>query len=207
MFTGFFSSLNLSRGGFAVIDLLPRRIRDLAVACGSAGMRVHNTECSEPVRDEEGFYVFEDKLHFRPNLSPKEIFQAGAFGGTYFRPIKSSIVNKRLTKAWEEFPSDWFEGLSVARQVASSVYRVEVNKYRAKTGQSLETWESKGWIVPQDPYGWGQWYCRFFLGRRTEDDERQIGRWKSIAGEKVRMVAEGIRSSDTSVFASFSADG
>lgn len=26
-------------------------------------------------------------------------------------------------------------------------------------------------------------YCRFYLGRRIDDDERQIGRWKGVAGK------------------------
>ena len=37
-----------------------------------------------------------------------------------------------------------------------------------------------------DPRGWFQWYCRFFSGRRTNDDDRQIGRWKGVAGERGR---------------------
>ena len=28
--------------------------------------------------------------------------------------------------------------------------------------------------------------CRFYQGRRTDDDERQIGRWKGVAGLKGR---------------------
>lgn len=54
----------------------------------------------------------------------------------------------------------------------------------SKAGSSLQTWEDKGWIVEQDPYGWVQWYCRFYAGRRSKDDERQIDRWNKYAGPK-----------------------
>jgi hypothetical protein len=37
-----------------------------------------------------------------------------------------------------------------------------VNRYKVKCGASLEMWEQSGWIVAQDPYGWFQWYCRFY---------------------------------------------
>ena len=50
------------------------------------------------------------------------------------------------------------------------------NKYNVKCGQNLEQWEEQGWMQEVDPYGWFQWYCRFYLGRRSHDDERQIGR-------------------------------
>ena len=43
------------------------------------------------------------------------------------------------------------------------------------------------WITKQDPYGWVQWYCHFYNGRRTKDDERQIKRWKGVAGERGRF--------------------
>jgi len=39
----------------------------------------------------------------------------------------------------------------------------------------LQAWETSGWIVQQDPFGWFQWYCRFYVGRRSLDDDRQIG--------------------------------
>ncbi|KAJ8908354.1 hypothetical protein NDN08_005064 [Rhodosorus marinus] len=139
-----------------------------------------------PSRGKDGAFRFSDTPSFRPNLSPKEIFQSGSFGGTYFRPIYSSVVGKRLKDAWKEFPDEWFEGLDIQKQVASPLYDVQVNLYRARTGLSLEEWEGKGWITSYDPYGWVQWYCRFFLGRRTPDDSRQIGRWSAIAGEKGR---------------------
>lgn len=46
----------------------------------------------------------------------------------------------------------------------------------------------KGWINEDiDPYGWIQWYCHFWQGRRTIDDDRQIKRWKNISGENGRF--------------------
>ena len=74
------------------------------------------------------------------------------------------------------------EGLDIETEVASSEYHKEVNRYRVKSGASLEMWESKGWMRSQDPYGWFQWYCRFYQGRRTEDDQRQVARWVGVAG-------------------------
>ena len=61
-----------------------------------------------------------------------------------------------------------------------------VNYFKVKSGLSQEQWEEKGWINNQDPRGWFQWYCRYFLGRRTDDDERQIQRWNNFCGEKGR---------------------
>ena len=63
--------------------------------------------------------------------------------------------------------------------------------FQAKCGGSLEMWESSGWIKECDPYGWFMWYTRFYLGRRTDDDERQIGRWKALTGDKVRNLKPG----------------
>ncbi|EDO46670.1 predicted protein, partial [Nematostella vectensis] len=137
-------------------------------------------------RDKQGKLVFPDYPDFKPNLTPKEVMQAGSFGGTYFRPISSAITGERYSGVWKEFPSDWFEGLTIGTQVASSKYNKDVNTYKVKCGGSLEMWESSGWINKQDPYGWFQWYCRFYLGRRTDDDERQIGRWCRCAGVKGR---------------------
>ena len=54
-------------------------------------------------------------------------------------------------------------------------------------GSSLEMWEEKNWITSTDPYGWVQWYCNFYNGRRTKDDERQIKRWTNIAGKNGRF--------------------
>jgi hypothetical protein len=37
------------------------------------------------------------------------------------------------------------------------------------------------------PYGWFQWYCRFYLGRRSEDDARQIARGLQVMGPTGRF--------------------
>ena len=130
-----------------------------------------------PKRNAAGELVFPDFPAFRPNLTPKEVMQAGSFGGTYFRPIKSGITGVSYgADEWKEFPADWFTGLHIGRRVTSSTYREDVNTYKVKCGGDLDMWESSGWINACDPYGWFQWYCRFYLGRRTDDDERQIGR-------------------------------
>lgn len=137
--------------------------------------------------------MFADKPKFRPNLTPKEVLQRGSFGGGYFRPIQSGVLGKRLAGDWRELPKDWLDGMDAKTMLSSSAYRPEVNKFGVKCGQSLEQWEGSGWIVPQDPRGWFQWYCRFFQGRRTEDDDRQISRWFGIAGPKGRWKRTLIR--------------
>jgi hypothetical protein len=128
--------------------------------------------------------VFEDHPLFRPNLTPYEIFKLGSFGGYYFRPIYSSVANKHYKNVHKEFP--WAKSLDPSlltqpEQIAS------INRYNVISGTSLEYWESKGWIKKQDPYGWVQWYCRFYAGRRSPDDTRQIKRWLAFAGPNGRF--------------------
>ncbi|KAL3881674.1 hypothetical protein ACJMK2_028084 [Sinanodonta woodiana] len=139
-----------------------------------------------PTRNKKGELVFDSYPDFQPNMTPEEVLQAGSFGGTYFRPIKSVITGKSYSGVWKELPKDWLEGLNIDRQIASSAYHEDVNAYKVKCGGSLQMWEESGWIHKQDPYGWFQWYCRFFQGRRTSDDERQIGRWLRCAGHTGR---------------------
>tara|TARA_B100000214_G_scaffold111724_1_gene78899 strand:- start:1390 stop:1917 length:528 start_codon:yes stop_codon:yes gene_type:complete len=132
---------------------------------------------------------FKDYPDFKPNLTPKEVFKMGAFGGTYFRPIKSSVTGKsyKSENVIKEYPKSWFTGINKKTHVISSKYDKNINKYKVKCGSSLEDWEKNGWIDKQDPYGWFQWYCRFYRGRRSDDDERQINRWKKLAGPNGRF--------------------
>ena len=77
---------------------------------------------------------------------------------------------------------------------ASDYYNEKLNKYKVKTGTLLRFWEDKGWINEIDPYGWFERYFRHWLGRRSEDDKRQINRWKKIVsrfrGKLVKMIRD-----------------
>jgi hypothetical protein len=140
----------------------------------------------KPKRDkgEYGTIYFSDYPSFKPNLTPKDIFQMGSFGGTYFRPIHSTVTNKNYKNKHLEYPSHWFATLDIAKMVTSNKCDPSINKYKVKAGSSLLDWENSGWIKSQDPYGWFQWYCHFYIGRRSPDDERQVNRWDNYAGEK-----------------------
>lgn len=101
---------------------------------------------------------------FRPQLTPAQMLALGVFAGKY------------LTDCRKEFPASWFKRAKLAparRDPALNFFGVDAS-------QPLSVWKNKGWIHPDDPRGWFQWYCRYYMGRRMEDDERQIGRWKAI---------------------------
>jgi len=139
--------------------------------------------------------VFSDVPEFRPNLTPAEVLRGGAWGGGYFRPIRSSVTGKSHKDAWKELPTEWLKGLDIQTLIASPTYNPQVNKFGVDCGYKasaedtfgLRAWEQSGWIKAQDPYGWFQWYCRFYQGRRSTDDPRQIQRWCSLAGPRGRF--------------------
>ena len=123
------------------------------------------------------------------------------FGGTYFRDIYSGVNGKWYRNSWKE--SEFLRGMDKTLY-ASSYYQVNVNKYDVKCGTSLRFWEDKCWINEIDPYGWFQWHCRYWLGRKSSDDERQIKRWEGIVsrfkGVLVRMIEDrGAKFDDYSV--------
>jgi hypothetical protein len=102
---------------------------------------------------------------FRPELTPKQMLRLGVFGGKY------------MTDCRGEFPASWFAGA----RLSPGTYDSTLNCFGVKASQSLAEWRRQGWIRPQDPRGWFQWYCRYYSGRRSSDDRRQIRRWRAIA--------------------------
>jgi len=101
---------------------------------------------------------------FEPELTPKEILNMGVFGGKY------------MTDCQNEFPKDWFKREKMCHEFHDS----KINFFGVNASQPLSVWREKGWIYKNDPRGWFQWYCRYYLGRRCEDDERQIKRWLAM---------------------------
>ena len=101
---------------------------------------------------------------FAPELTPKEMLELGVFGGKY------------MTDCRKEFPPDWFVRARLSPRRADPT----VNFFGVLASKPLSYWREKGWIYQEDPRGWFQWYCRYYLGRRCPDDDRQIKRWLAM---------------------------
>ena len=101
---------------------------------------------------------------FHPELGPGELLRLGVFGGRY------------MTDCGAEFPESWFQRARLCHEA----HRPELNFFLVNASKPLSYWREKGWIHPDDPRGWFQWYCRYYMGRRHPDDERQVRRWKAM---------------------------
>jgi hypothetical protein len=102
---------------------------------------------------------------FKPELTPAEMLRLGVFCGKY------------MTDCAAEFPESWFR----RAKLAPAGRDCRLNYFGVEASQPLSEWRRKGWIHPDDPRGWFQWYCRYYMGRRlSEEDERQIKRWKAF---------------------------
>lgn len=167
-----------------------------------AGWTAWEPSASPPTRDENMVYHFEDYPDFTPNKSPEEMLREGAFGGSYYRPLRSRKLGVVVEEDWTDLPQEWIEGLPLEKYLTNPMYDPEINKFGVSCGQSIEEWEAAGWISHEhDVRGWFQWYTRFFRGRRCDDDERQVSRWKKCVGDTGRWrrillkkyVAAGVR--------------
>lgn len=160
------------------------------------------TAHNQPLPTKPGETIlFSDHPEFTPNLTPRQLFRLGSFGGTYWRPIISAVNSKHYKdqhlefanletidydENGKEYNTKWWDGIN-EKLLISADCNVELNNYSVAASTSLLCWESREWIVSQDPYGWVQWYCRFYSGRRSNDDRRQISRWLAFAGPKGRF--------------------
>ena len=116
---------------------------------------------------------------FKPQLTPQQMLRLGVFGGKY------------MTDTRKEFPKSWFTRAKLSPRGRDRA----LNFFRVDASQPLSVWRRKGWLHPDDPRGWFQWYCRYYRGRRHEDDARQIGRWKAIS-RHVRQVEKHCKRGD-----------
>lgn len=116
---------------------------------------------------------------FRPDLTPREMLTLGVFGGKY------------LTDCRAEFPAGWF----AKARLCHEYHDPTLNFFGVNASQSLALWRQKGWIYHEDPRGWFQWYCRYYVGRRCPDDERQIRRWRAM-GRHVAQIRKACRPRD-----------
>ncbi len=111
---------------------------------------------------------------FRPELTPKEMLELGVFGGRYMRDCR------------KEFPSSWFAKAKLHPEGLKG-HSAGINFFGVDASQPLSVWRKKGWMNKEDPRGWFQWYCRYYMGRRGEDDARQIRRWKAIKRHVIQI--------------------
>jgi len=117
---------------------------------------------------------------FTPDLTPREMLRLGVFGGKY------------MTDCRKEFPKSWFTGAKLARGARDPA----LNFFGVDASQPLAEWRRKGWLHRDDPRGWFQWYCRYYIGRRMPDeDRRQVRRWKAIR-RHVRQVERNCEPGD-----------
>jgi hypothetical protein len=109
---------------------------------------------------------------FAPQLTPKELLQLGVFGGKY------------MSDCQDEFPASWYR----RAKLCAEFHDPALNFFGVNASSSLAVWRAKGWLHEDDPRGWFQWYCRYYQGRRHEDDDRQMGRWKNMRRHVTQVI-------------------
>lgn len=99
---------------------------------------------------------------FDPFFTPYELMELGVFDGGYYAE---------------------FSDFKTVPQVRST------NLFAPRVSLSKQAWLEKGWITPEDPLGWFQWYVRYWHGRRIEQVDRfQINRCRSFVARHSAQV-------------------
>jgi hypothetical protein len=115
---------------------------------------------------------------FRPQLTPQRMLALGVFGGKY------------LTDCRDEFPASWF----AKAKLSPAGKNPSLNFFGIDASLPLVEWQRRGWIHPDDPRGWFQWYCRYWMGRRLPgEDARQISRWRAFRRHEAQVRRNCVR--------------
>lgn len=129
--------------------------------------------CTAPVGRDFG-------SEFGPELTPQQMLELGVFCGKY------------MTDTRAEFPKSWF----IRAKLSPHHRNCSLNFFGVDASQKLSVWREKGWIHPDDPRGWFQWYCRYYIGRRMPgEDQRQIKRWKAMR-RHIRQIQQSCEPGD-----------
>ncbi len=121
---------------------------------------------------------------FTPYYTPLEMLEMGVFEGKYINALTG-------------LPASWYK---VKRVVGpKDPPDVTLNHYGVKSRQPLSEWRKNGWLTKGSPFGWFEWYCHYYLGRRIpEEDSWQIGRWRSfVARHQGQIIKAGVLKDET----------
>lgn len=121
------------------------------------------------------------EVAFYPNLTPRQVIESGAFGGCYFGYPIEEYTNYDYASLFKYH----FDSLPMESYLGES-YKPKANKWGIKSGMDYQYWKDMGWMHSDDPYGWFEWWCKYDMGRRGDDDRRQIARWQDFCGRKGR---------------------
>ena len=120
------------------------------------------------------------KLYFKPIITPRQVIEAGAFGGNYFGVDVGANLDD-----YKELFKYHFDGLDTSLYLGEK-YSPKLNAFKTRSGMSYEYWKEMGWMNERDPYGWFEWWCKYEMGQRGNDDDRQITRWQNFSGTSGR---------------------
>jgi len=124
-------------------------------------------------------------IPFTPQLTPQKMLEMGVFGGWYFGDYPGGVP--------DDLPQSWFAGAKLSAQGFDKT----LNCFGVAAGQPREVWLEKGWITPEDPLGWFQWYFRYSLGRRLAGvDAFQIKRWKAFGARHIPQIKKNCQPAD-----------
>jgi hypothetical protein len=119
---------------------------------------------------------------FAPSFSPIEMLDRGVFMDCHYNAVIKGL------------PGEWYSHKNVIPKKEEP--DVSRNFYGVKSRQSLKTWQDNGWTTKNSPLGWWEWYIKYYLGRRLEEDSWQIGRWRSFVARHMGQIKAGCKLSD-----------